>query len=259
VKVVSTRISDEAYESLLRMAKERGLTLYDYIRETLEELARKGSAYVTVYESVNAKAELSRLEKWVKEIDERLSFVEKYVEDVLFTKAPTSTPQVQAVQTPQQPSQLPEPKLIPASELPEAKKVLEEAERAKAESGVKIEVREGEVKEERRIKPKIKKTGVYKVLTVEWIKENTGKDPEEFMKEWEEMGCSVNYLPGKTHVAIASDDVIEEAIRRANELKVKGSEGVERLKDEELKKRLRALNLAGFIYYDGTREEWRRA
>jgi hypothetical protein len=195
-----------------------------------------------------------RLEEKVRELEDRLSLVEKYMEDLLFTKAP----QAQS----QQPSQLPEPtepKLIPASELPEAKKALEEAERAKAESGVKIEVREGEVKEERRIKPKTKKTGVYKVLTVEWIKEKTGKDPEEFMREWEEMGCSANYLPGKTHVAIASDDVIEEAIRRANELKVKGNEGVEKLKDEELKKMLRALNLAGFIYYDGTREEWRRA
>jgi len=195
-----------------------------------------------------------RLEEKVRELEDRLSLVEKYMEDLLFTKAP----QAQS-QQPSRPPEPTEPKLIPASELPEAKKVLEEAERAKAESDAKAGVREGEVKEVKKARPKIKKTGVYKVLTVEWIKENTGKDPEEFMREWEEMGCSANYLPGKTHVAIASDDVIEETIQRANELKVKGNEGVERLKDEELKKRLRTLNLAGFIYYDGTREEWRRA
>jgi hypothetical protein len=148
VKVVSTRISDEAYEALLRMAKERGLTLYDYIREALEELARKGPAYVTVYEGVDVKAELSRLGRWVREIDERLYFVEEHIEPLLSllpkastpapAQAPTPASQAQAPQqlppapSPQpQPSQQPqqpppEPKLIPASELPEAKKVLEE-------------------------------------------------------------------------------------------------------------------------------------
>jgi len=90
-----------------------------------------------------------RLEEKVRELEDRLSFVEKCMEDLLFTKATApraqaqppqpqpqpSAPQAQLpqppIQPPQQPQQ-PEPKLIPASELPEARKALEEAERVEA-------------------------------------------------------------------------------------------------------------------------------
>ena len=257
MKVVSTRISDEAYEALLRMAKERGLTLYDYIRETLEGLARKGSAHLAVYESVDVKAELSRFERWVKEIDDRLSFVEKCMEDVLFAKTPTSTPQAQAPQAPQQPQpsqpqqqpqQPPEPKLIPASELPEAKKALEEAERAKAEEA-KPEEAVGVRKRARE--------GVFKEISVEWILKKAGKSPEEFVEEWARKGYNANKVGDK--VVIASDDVVESVLNELNARNVQGPGALQEIQDKELRRRAVSISAAGFIYFDATTRKWKRA
>jgi chemotaxis protein histidine kinase CheA len=118
------------------------------VRERIEAFMREkgfvspSDAIAFLFEHYDSR---TRLEEKVRELEDRLSFVEKYMEDLLF-KAPQAqaqapqapqqppAPQPQPQQQPQQPSALPEPKLIPASELPEAKKALEEAEaRPKAE------------------------------------------------------------------------------------------------------------------------------
>ena len=139
------------------------------VRERIEAFMREkgfvspSDAIAFLFEHYDSRI---KLEEKMRELEERISFVEKCMEDVLFAKAPTSTPQAQAPQAPQQPQpspsppppplqppaqqppqQLPEPtpKLIPASELPEAKKALEErAKPSKAEEAgkeVKVELR----------------------------------------------------------------------------------------------------------------------
>ena len=42
--VVSVRVSREVYEALLRQARERGVGLYEYVREVLERCAGSGNA-----------------------------------------------------------------------------------------------------------------------------------------------------------------------------------------------------------------------
>jgi hypothetical protein len=196
----------------------------------------------------------TRLEEKVRELEDRLSFVEKHMEDLLFTKAPTSTPQAQAPQAPQQPQpsesptpqaqpqQPPEPKLIPASELPEAKKALEEA---KPEKG-------GE-----EAKPKRAREGVFKELSVKWIQEKAGKAPEEFMEEWARRGYNTNKVGDK--VIIASDDVVESVLNELNARNVQGPGALQNIEDKELRRRAVDISAAGFIYFDATTKRWKRA
>jgi len=198
-----------------------------------------------------------RLEEKMRELEERISFVEKYMEDVLFAKAPT--PRAQAPQAPQQPpsqptpqpqppQQPPEPKLIPASELPEAKKSLEEVERAKAE--------EAKPEEAVGIRKRARE-GVFKEISVKWIQEKAGKSPEEFVEEWAKKGYNANKVGDK--VIIASDDVIESVLNELNARNVQGPGALQGIEDKELKRRAMSISAAGFIYFDVTTKRWKRA
>jgi len=197
-----------------------------------------------------------RLEEKMRELEERISFVEKYMEDVLFAKAPT--PRAQAPQAPQQPpsqptpqpqpsQQPPEPKLIPASELPEAKKALEEVERAKAEEAKP----EGDVGVRKRARE-----GVFKEISVEWILKKAGKSPEEFVEEWAKKGYNANRAGDK--VIIASDDVVESILNELNARNVQGPGALQNIEDKELRRRAVDISAAGFIYFDVTTKRWKR-
>jgi hypothetical protein len=248
---VKIRLSNEIYEALLKLATERGVSIDEYAGwVVVDHVMRPGT---------DAKAELSRLEKWVKEIDGRLSLVEKYMEDVLSAKTPTSTPRAQAPQAPQQPQfqppqqppapQPPEPapKLMPASELPEARKALEEVERAKAEEA-KPEEAVGIGKRSRE--------GVFKELTVKWILEKAKKDPDQFVEEWVRKGYNANRVGDR--VVIASDDVIESVVNELNARGVQGPGALQGIEDKDLKRKATAISAAGFIYFDAVTKTWKR-
>lgn len=125
---------------------------------------------------------------------------------------------------------------------------MEELEKAKAEQKAgPAEAR----------KAKTKKAGAFKILTAKWIKENTGKDPEEFMREWEEMGYNVKMVGDR--VVIASDDVVESVLNELNARNVQGPGALQDVKDKELRRRATAISAAGFIYFDATTKRWKRA
>lgn len=242
------------------------------VRERIEAFMREkgfvspSDAIAFLFEHYDSRI---KLEEKMRELEERISFVEKCMEDVLFAKAPTSTPQAQAPQAPQQPQptpsppppplqppaqqppqQLPEPtpKLIPASELPEAKKALEEVERAKDEEA-KPEEAVGVRKRARE--------GVFKEISVEWILKKARKAPEEFVEEWARKGYNANKVGDK--VIIASDDVVESILNELNARNVQGPGALQNIEDKELKRRAMSISAAGFIYFDVTTKRWKRA
>jgi len=218
-RFVGTRISEWAYQILEARARERGVSLYDYVREVLEEVAG----------TTPSEGPSPSLEERLRAIEKRLEFVEKFLEDVLCLKA-------------------------------EKGEARGEAREARAEAEVKVRAEEPEepkeVKEVR--KERKPKRGVFKVITTGWIRTRAGKEPEEFMKEWEEMGCTAALLPGGDKVLVVSDDVIEETIAKLNEVGARLGQ-LSELQDGELRERATNLSLASLIYFDATRNEWRRA
>ena len=116
----------ETYEALSRVAKERGMALYDMVKEVLRDFARRAVFPPTLEERI------ARLEAAFAELKNDVDFLmDIHMEErQAQPQQPPQPPPAQA-QPPQQPQQ-PEPKLIPASELPEARKALEEVGRVEA-------------------------------------------------------------------------------------------------------------------------------
>jgi len=209
-----------------------------------------------------------RLEGKVRELEDRLSLVEKCMEDLLFAKpqaqapqapqqppapspaqpAPQPQPQSQPPQPqPQQQPASPEPKLIPASELPEAKKALERVGRARAsKAGAEGGRSEGGKARE----------GVFKELSVKWILENAKKDPDQFVDEWVRKGYNANRVGDK--VVIASDDVVESVVNELNARGVQGPSALQGIEDKDLRRKATAVSAAGFIYFDAVTKTWKK-
>jgi len=237
--VLCATVSREVYEALRERAAGAGRgALSSLVEEALRAyLGLRGRSEGAAGAGA---AELSKVWERLRELEERLHFVEKFLEDAFYLKAaPTATTATTAV--PAAPA--------PAAPSSEARAVGE---------GTAIEV--GEVKEPKEPKEVRRgpKRGVFKVFTTGWIRARRGKEPEEFMREWEGMGCAAALLPGGDKVLVVSDDVVEETMARLNEMRVRLGQ-LSELQDEELKKRAMNLSLAGLIYFDSTREEWRRA
>jgi hypothetical protein len=235
------------------------------VRERIEAFMRE-KGFVSPSDTIAFLFELYdsriRLEEKMRELEDRLSLVERYMEDLLFLRAPT--PQAQAPQAqPQvahpsqpQPSQPPEPKLIPASELPEAKKALGEAE-----AGPRPEEPKAEAKAE--LRPFV-------------IKRNP-VNPERYRKKLESLGMTVTgeveEVTKKGPVKIVfgtTPEVVDKICGKLTELKISlGTikDGIERAKLDGMFKeepyvslgtRAYLLNSASLIIreVDGT---WRRA
>jgi hypothetical protein len=232
---ISVRVDDVTYSKLALKAREKGVSLYAYVREVLREhaglVSSQESGEAGTGAVVELQSKLSELSSKVSSLEERLSLIEKHMEDLLSSKAGGSAPQALTESKPSTLASEKAPKLVTASELLEAK-----------------EPEKGEAKRARE--------GVFKEITVKWIVEKAKKDPDQFVEEWVKKGYNANRVGDK--VVIASDDVVEYVVNELNARGVKGPGALQDIDDKDLKRKAVAVSAAGFIYFDALTRTWKR-
>jgi hypothetical protein len=265
MKGITIRLKEEDYQALLKIAQEKGTTVYGLIKSVLKSLisgageeARAGPQ-AGLQPSPQVQEVLSKVLDRVSELANAVSQLTRRIEQLeervgRLEGAPPKK---------EQEEQREEQKV--AKPAPSKIRFFEEEEK------VKKPEKPEEFKEfkESRLKPRFFKEKPYKTLTKSWIvKFTSAHNVKKFVEEWEGKGWEVVDMQDYITLLDPSrkDEAVEEVLKVVSEMKVGSREDVEKKVGELMKEgrdewrilgTLLALNKLGLVYYDGS--SWRRA